>query len=78
MRPISERADAFASRSTASRAGVAGRTSDRRSTTARELDEARRIYLAPAEPTKVIAVHLTYRSRIEEYAPGRRPSRRTS
>jgi 5-oxopent-3-ene-1,2,5-tricarboxylate decarboxylase/2-hydroxyhepta-2,4-diene-1,7-dioate isomerase len=25
-------------------------------------------YLAPAEPTKVIAVHLTYRSRLEEYA----------
>jgi 5-oxopent-3-ene-1,2,5-tricarboxylate decarboxylase/2-hydroxyhepta-2,4-diene-1,7-dioate isomerase len=24
-------------------------------------------YLAPAEPTKIIAVHLTYRSRIEEY-----------
>jgi 5-oxopent-3-ene-1,2,5-tricarboxylate decarboxylase/2-hydroxyhepta-2,4-diene-1,7-dioate isomerase len=25
-------------------------------------------YLAPAEPSKVIAVHLTYRSRVEEYA----------
>ena len=25
------------------------------------------VYLAPAEPTKIIAVHLTYRSRIEEY-----------
>ncbi len=25
-------------------------------------------YLAPATPTKVIAVHLTYRSRVEEYA----------
>jgi len=24
-------------------------------------------YLAPAEPTKIIAVHLTYRSRVEEY-----------
>ena len=24
-------------------------------------------YLAPAEPTKIVAVHLTYRSRIEEY-----------
>ncbi len=31
------------------------------------LDEASAAYLAPAEPTKVIAVHLTYRSRIEEY-----------
>jgi len=25
-------------------------------------------YLAPAEPTKIFAVHLTYRSRVEEYA----------
>jgi 5-oxopent-3-ene-1,2,5-tricarboxylate decarboxylase/2-hydroxyhepta-2,4-diene-1,7-dioate isomerase len=25
------------------------------------------IFLAPAEPTKILAVHLTYRSRIEEY-----------
>jgi 5-oxopent-3-ene-1,2,5-tricarboxylate decarboxylase/2-hydroxyhepta-2,4-diene-1,7-dioate isomerase len=31
------------------------------------IDEADAVYLAPAEPTKVIAVHLTYRSRIEEY-----------
>jgi 5-oxopent-3-ene-1,2,5-tricarboxylate decarboxylase/2-hydroxyhepta-2,4-diene-1,7-dioate isomerase len=31
------------------------------------VDEATAVYLAPAEPTKVIAVHLTYRSRIEEY-----------
>lgn len=29
--------------------------------------EADARYLPPAEPTKVIAVHLTYRSRIEEY-----------
>jgi 5-oxopent-3-ene-1,2,5-tricarboxylate decarboxylase/2-hydroxyhepta-2,4-diene-1,7-dioate isomerase len=33
-----------------------------------ELDEADALYLAPAEPTKILAVHLTYRSRIEEYA----------
>ena len=33
-----------------------------------ELPEANALYLAPAEPTKIIAVHLTYRSRIEEYA----------
>lgn len=31
------------------------------------VDEAAAVYLAPAEPTKIIAVHLTYRSRIEEY-----------
>jgi 5-oxopent-3-ene-1,2,5-tricarboxylate decarboxylase/2-hydroxyhepta-2,4-diene-1,7-dioate isomerase len=30
-------------------------------------------YLAPVEPSKVIAVHLTYRSRVDEYA-ARRPS----
>jgi 2-keto-4-pentenoate hydratase/2-oxohepta-3-ene-1,7-dioic acid hydratase in catechol pathway len=29
--------------------------------------EPEAVYLAPAEPTKIIAVHLTYRSRIEEY-----------
>jgi 5-oxopent-3-ene-1,2,5-tricarboxylate decarboxylase/2-hydroxyhepta-2,4-diene-1,7-dioate isomerase len=33
-----------------------------------ELDEATAGYLAPVEPTKILAVHLTYRSRIEEYA----------
>jgi 5-oxopent-3-ene-1,2,5-tricarboxylate decarboxylase/2-hydroxyhepta-2,4-diene-1,7-dioate isomerase len=31
------------------------------------IDEATATYLAPAEPTKIIAVHLTYRSRVEEY-----------
>lgn len=31
------------------------------------VEEPAATYLAPAEPTKVIAVHLTYRSRIEEY-----------
>ena len=30
--------------------------------------EADALYLAPAEPTKILAVHLTYRSRVEEYA----------
>jgi 5-oxopent-3-ene-1,2,5-tricarboxylate decarboxylase/2-hydroxyhepta-2,4-diene-1,7-dioate isomerase len=34
----------------------------------RELAEADALYLAPAEPTKILAVHLTYRSRVEEYA----------
>jgi 5-oxopent-3-ene-1,2,5-tricarboxylate decarboxylase/2-hydroxyhepta-2,4-diene-1,7-dioate isomerase len=33
-----------------------------------ELEEASAHFLAPAEPSKVIAVHLTYRSRVEEYA----------
>jgi 5-oxopent-3-ene-1,2,5-tricarboxylate decarboxylase/2-hydroxyhepta-2,4-diene-1,7-dioate isomerase len=32
------------------------------------LSEPEATYLAPAEPTKIIAVHLTYRSRVEEYA----------
>src|SRR3954449_4683265 len=38
------------------------------------LDDGTRIaevqaqYLAPAEPSKILAVHLTYRSRVEEYA----------
>jgi 2-keto-4-pentenoate hydratase/2-oxohepta-3-ene-1,7-dioic acid hydratase in catechol pathway len=31
------------------------------------IDEGSAVYLAPAEPTKIIAVHLTYRSRIVEY-----------
>ena len=30
--------------------------------------EADARYLAPVEPTKILAVHLTYRSRVEEYA----------
>lgn len=34
----------------------------------REIAEADARYLAPAEPTKIFAVHLTYRSRVEEYA----------
>ncbi len=36
--------------------------------TGERIAEAEARYLAPAEPTKVIAVHLTYRSRLEEYA----------
>jgi 5-oxopent-3-ene-1,2,5-tricarboxylate decarboxylase/2-hydroxyhepta-2,4-diene-1,7-dioate isomerase len=31
------------------------------------ISESSAVYLPPAEPTKIIAVHLTYRSRIEEY-----------
>jgi 5-oxopent-3-ene-1,2,5-tricarboxylate decarboxylase / 2-hydroxyhepta-2,4-diene-1,7-dioate isomerase len=30
--------------------------------------EASALYLAPVEPSKILAVHLSYRSRIEEYA----------
>ena len=32
------------------------------------LDEVTAHFLAPVEPTKIIATHLTYRSRVEEYA----------
>jgi 5-oxopent-3-ene-1,2,5-tricarboxylate decarboxylase / 2-hydroxyhepta-2,4-diene-1,7-dioate isomerase len=32
------------------------------------VSEADATYLAPAEPTKIIAVHLTYASRVDEYA----------
>jgi 5-oxopent-3-ene-1,2,5-tricarboxylate decarboxylase/2-hydroxyhepta-2,4-diene-1,7-dioate isomerase len=32
-----------------------------------EIPESEALYLAPAEPTKIFAVHLTYRSRVEEY-----------
>ena len=40
------------------------------------LPEADASYLAPAQPSKIIAVHLTYRSRVEEYAarPPAQPS----
>jgi 5-oxopent-3-ene-1,2,5-tricarboxylate decarboxylase/2-hydroxyhepta-2,4-diene-1,7-dioate isomerase len=34
----------------------------------REIPEAQARYLAPVTPSKILAVHLTYRSRIEEYA----------
>ena len=32
------------------------------------IGEAEARYLAPVEPTKILAVHLTYRSRVDEYA----------
>jgi 5-oxopent-3-ene-1,2,5-tricarboxylate decarboxylase/2-hydroxyhepta-2,4-diene-1,7-dioate isomerase len=40
------------------------------------MPEAEAHYLAPAQPSKIIAVHLTYRSRVEEYAarPPAQPS----
>jgi len=34
----------------------------------RAVPEPQASYLAPVEPSKILAVHLTYRSRIEEYA----------
>ena len=34
----------------------------------RQVPEADALYLAPVTPSKILAVHLTYRSRIEEYA----------
>ena len=34
----------------------------------RRLPEAEATYLAPVEPSKILAVHLSYRSRVEEYA----------
>jgi 2-keto-4-pentenoate hydratase/2-oxohepta-3-ene-1,7-dioic acid hydratase in catechol pathway len=37
------------------------------------VSEAEATYLAPAEPTKIIAVHLTYASRVDEYAARRPP-----
>jgi 5-oxopent-3-ene-1,2,5-tricarboxylate decarboxylase/2-hydroxyhepta-2,4-diene-1,7-dioate isomerase len=42
-------------------------------TSGARLPEATAQYLAPAEPTKIIAVHLTYASRVDEYA-ARRPA----
>jgi 5-oxopent-3-ene-1,2,5-tricarboxylate decarboxylase/2-hydroxyhepta-2,4-diene-1,7-dioate isomerase len=34
----------------------------------RTLPDAEATYLAPVEPSKILAVHLTYRSRLDEYA----------
>jgi 5-oxopent-3-ene-1,2,5-tricarboxylate decarboxylase/2-hydroxyhepta-2,4-diene-1,7-dioate isomerase len=39
----------------------------------RTLAEADATYLAPVQPSKIIAVHLTYRTRIEEYAANTPP-----
>jgi 5-oxopent-3-ene-1,2,5-tricarboxylate decarboxylase / 2-hydroxyhepta-2,4-diene-1,7-dioate isomerase len=38
------------------------------------VDESSARYLAPVEPTKIVATHLTYRSRAEEYRMERLPS----
>ena len=38
------------------------------------IPEAQATYLAPVEPSKVIAVHLTYRSRIDEYKANTPPA----
>ena len=39
-----------------------------------EVSAAEARYLPPAEPTKIVATHLTYRSRAEEYRMSRLPS----
>ncbi len=41
--------------------------------TGERISEADAHYLAPVEPTKIIAVHLTYLSRVEEYAASTPP-----
>jgi 5-oxopent-3-ene-1,2,5-tricarboxylate decarboxylase / 2-hydroxyhepta-2,4-diene-1,7-dioate isomerase len=38
------------------------------------IPEAQATYLAPVEPSKIIAVHLTYRSRIDEYKANTPPA----
>jgi 5-oxopent-3-ene-1,2,5-tricarboxylate decarboxylase/2-hydroxyhepta-2,4-diene-1,7-dioate isomerase len=40
----------------------------------REIPEAQARYLAPVEPSKIIAVHLSYRSRIDEYKANTPPA----
>jgi 5-oxopent-3-ene-1,2,5-tricarboxylate decarboxylase / 2-hydroxyhepta-2,4-diene-1,7-dioate isomerase len=40
----------------------------------RRLAEGEVTYLAPVEPSKIIAVHLTYRSRVDEYAANTPPA----
>jgi 5-oxopent-3-ene-1,2,5-tricarboxylate decarboxylase / 2-hydroxyhepta-2,4-diene-1,7-dioate isomerase len=40
----------------------------------RRLGEATARYLAPVAPSKIIAVHLTYRSRVDEYAANTPPA----
>jgi 5-oxopent-3-ene-1,2,5-tricarboxylate decarboxylase/2-hydroxyhepta-2,4-diene-1,7-dioate isomerase len=55
---------------------VWGRLEDGSVTTddGRHLDAAQAHWLAPVEPSKIIAVHLTYRSRLVEYAVARMPA----
>jgi 5-oxopent-3-ene-1,2,5-tricarboxylate decarboxylase/2-hydroxyhepta-2,4-diene-1,7-dioate isomerase len=40
----------------------------------RSIPEAQATYLAPVEPSKILAVHLTYRSRVDEYAANTPPA----
>ena len=40
----------------------------------RTVQEAQATYLAPVEPSKIIAVHLTYRSRVDEYKANTPPA----
>src|SRR3954471_5196009 len=40
----------------------------------RHVPEAQADYLAPVQPSKILAVHLTYRSRVDEYAADTPPA----
>ena len=50
------------------RTGAGGRATRSSWTPGERIAEAEATYLAPVEPTKILAVHLTYRSRVDEYA----------
>ena len=64
---LSRRAGASGSSSTATRGGVGSRATDPARRRHGACPRRRRRISLPAEPTKILAVHLTYRSRIEEY-----------
>ena len=66
MRAISERRGPRRARR-ASRTGAGSRATRSCSRTGGGSLEAEATYLAPVEPSKIVAVHLSYRSRIEEY-----------
>ena len=70
MRPTFERRRAARPRRGRRRAalGAARRRHDRARRRRRRSPRRTASYLAPVEPTKILAVHLTYRSRVEEYA----------
>ena len=58
----------FASRSTVRPSGAVSTGTRSSSTSGERVEEATATYLAPVQPSKIIATHLTYRSRVEEYA----------
>ena len=67
------RAGAYACCTTGRRPGGGAKATRSCWTTATRLAEGDATYLAPAEPSKILAVHLTYASRVDEYA-ARRPA----